>query len=106
MKGSLFVLAILVVAPALCVSQSSKQHSTITGCLTSTGRHDEYRLVDQKGTTHLVYSSTVPLNSHVGESVTLIGDKAATPSTDTGTGRPMPHFKVFELQPASGNCKK
>ena len=58
MRGSLLVLAILVVTPALAFSQSPKQktHSTITGCLTSTGQPDEYQLVDEKGVTNLVYS--------------------------------------------------
>lgn len=108
MKGSLFVLAILVVAPALAFSQSPKPktHSKITGCLASTGQPDEYRLVDKKGVTNLVYSVTVHLDSYVGQSVTLIGDQSAMPSTDTGTARPKPTFKVVEVQPASGNCKK
>jgi hypothetical protein len=108
MRGRLFVLAILVVAPVLAFSQSPKQktHSKITGCLTSTGQPDEYRLVDEKGVTNLVYSGTVHLDSYVGQSVTLIGDQSAMPSTDTGTARPTPHFKVVKVQPASGNCKK
>jgi hypothetical protein len=104
MRGRLFVLAILVVAPALAFSQSPKQ-KTITGCLTSTGQPDEYRLVDKKGVTNLVYSTSVHLDSYVGQSVTLIGDQSATPSTDTGTARPKPHFKVVVVQPASGSCK-
>jgi hypothetical protein len=53
----------------------------------------------------MVYSTTVHLDSYVGQSVTLIGNQSATPSTDTGTGRPMPHFVVLEVQPASGSCK-
>ncbi len=108
MRGTLFVLAILVVTLAPAFSQSPKQktHSKITGCLTSTGQPDEYRLVDKKGVTNLVYSTSVHLDSYVGQSVTLIGDQSATPSTDTGTARPKPHFKVVEVQPASGSCKK
>jgi hypothetical protein len=107
MRGRLFVLAILVVTPALALSQSPKQknHSKITGCLTSAGQPDEYQLVDKKGVTNLVYSTSVHLDSYVGQSVTLIGDQSATPSTDTGTGRPKPHFKVVEVKPASGSCK-
>ena len=109
MRRRLFVFAILVVAPALTFSQSPKTttHSTITGCLTSSGHSDEYQLVDEKGVTNLVYSATVHLDSYVGKSVTLTGDKGATPSTDNGTtGRPTPHFKVVKVQPASGDCKK
>ena len=108
MRGKSFALAILVVAPVLAFSQSPepKTHSKITGCLTSTGQPYEYRLVDEKGVIHQVYSVTVHLDSFVGKSVTLIGDQSATPSTDTGTGRPTPHFKVVEVRAASGNCKK
>jgi hypothetical protein len=107
MRGRLFVFAILVVAPALAFSQSPKPktHCKITGCLTSTDQSDEYRLVDEKGVTNQVRSVTVHLDSYVGQSVTLTGDQSATPSTDTGTGRPTPHFKVVKVQPASGDCK-
>ena len=69
MRGRLFVFAILVVAPALTFSQSpkAKTHSTITGCLTSTGHPNEYQLVDEKGITNQVYSGTVHLDSYVGQ---------------------------------------
>jgi hypothetical protein len=111
-----FVLAILVIMPAFAFSQTdtpspaqnsshqSAKRKTITGCLTKAA-HDTYRVVDQKGKTNMVYSTTVHLDSYVGQSVTLIGNQSATPSTDTGTGRPMPHFVVLEVQPASGSCK-
>jgi hypothetical protein len=106
MRGSLFVLAILMVAPVLAQSPKTKTHQTITGCLTSTGSSHEYQLVDEKGVTNIVYSTTVHLDSNVGKSVTLTGDQDATPSTDNGMGRPTPHFKVVKVQPASGDCKK
>ena len=108
MRGRLFALVILVVAPVLAFSQSPKPktHSKITGCLTSTGDPEGYQLVDEKGITNLVYSATLHLDSYVGQSVTLIGDQSAMPSTDTGTARPMPHFRVLKVHPASGNCKK
>jgi hypothetical protein len=92
------MLAILMVAPVLAQSPKSKTHQTITGCLTSTGSSHEYQLVDEKGVTNIVHSTTVHLNSYVGQSVSLVGDQSATPSTDTGTGRPMPRFKVVQLQ--------
>jgi hypothetical protein len=77
----LFLLTIFLVVPAL----ASTQHNiTVTGCLTKDS-HSEYVLVDQKGTTYLLYSSTVNLSSYVGQSVSLNGDRSATPSTDTGT---------------------
>ncbi len=107
MRGRLFVFAMLVVAPVLAQSPNPKTHQTITGCLTGTGQPNEYQLVDEKGITNLVYSGTVHLDSYVGKSVTLTGDRGATPSTDNGmTGRPTPHFKVVKVQPASGDCKK
>src|ERR1700756_3637458 len=107
MRRRLLLVAILVVAPALAFSQyKQKSHSKITGCLTSTGQPDEYQLVDEKGVTNHVYSGTVHLDSYVGQSVTLTGDQSAMPSTDTGTARPAPHFKVVKVQRASGNCQK
>ena len=106
MRLRLLALAILVAMPALTFSQSPKKtHSTITGCLTSTSNPHEYQLVDEKGVTNIVFSVTVPLDSYVGKSVTLTGDQSATPSTDTGTSRPKPHFKVIKAAPASGDCK-
>jgi hypothetical protein len=108
MIGMRFVLTILVVASVLAFGQSPepKTHSQITGCLTSTGHPHEYRLVDENGVTNQVYSTTVHLSSYVGQPVILIGDQSVTPSTDTGTGRPTPHFKVVEVKPGSGDCKK
>jgi len=54
---------------------------------------------------NVVYSPTVKLGSYVGQSVTLAGDRDTSQGTDTGTPRTTPHFKVYEVQPASGNCK-
>lgn len=53
----------------------------------------------------MVDSTTVRLDSYIGRPVTLVGVQSATPSTDTGTARPMPHFKVLEVRPESGTCK-
>ena len=116
MRGSLVVLIILVVTPGLAFSQNTQSppnsnpqsvipghRATITGCLT--GEPDHYRLKDQTGVTNMIYSTAVHLDSYVGQPVTLVGVQSATPSTDTGTARPMPHFKVLEVHPASGNCK-
>src|SRR5580693_1523987 len=102
MRRRLFVLAIIGVAAALAFSQSPKPktHSKITGCLTSTGHADEYQLVDEKGVTNQVYSVSVHLDAYVGKSVTLTGDQSATPSTDSGTTHPTPHFKVVKVEPA------
>jgi hypothetical protein len=119
-KDKLFLLMILLVAPALALCQSDTQsatqdttrqtvqqgnHISITGCLTS-NKHHEYELVDEKGTTNLVYSTSVKLDPYVGQSVTLVGDRAASQSTDVSTGNPTPHFKAYEVHPASGGtCK-
>ena len=79
--------------------------SAVTGCLTKNS-HNEYELVDEKGIHILPYSPTVPLDAYVGQFVTLMGERSATPSTDTGAARPMPVFKVVDLRPASGKCGK
>ena len=108
------LLAILLVIAALLSSNattaptnSEKHHKvTITGCLTRSP-HGDYELVDEKGVHNLVYKSeSVDLESHVGQSVALTGERSAMPSTDTGTARPMPHFVVWELRPGSGKCGK
>jgi hypothetical protein len=118
MRETLFVLIVLVVTPVAFgqannpntnensahPTATSRNRSTISGCLMASG-HDHYRLTDQNGVTNMVYSSTVHLDSYVGQSVTLVGVQSATPSTDEGTSRPMPHFKVMEVHPASAGCK-
>jgi hypothetical protein len=67
---------------------------------------DEYKLVDEKGVANIVSSVSVHLDSYVGKSVTLTGDQSAMPTSDSAAGRPMPHFKVIKVKPASGSCKK
>jgi len=117
MRGNLFVLTILAVVPSLAFAQtdaggatqntkSAKQrnHTTITGCLTGT-KKQEYRLKDEKGVTNLLYSNNIDLDTYVGKMITVTGDQSPKPSTDTGTGRPMPVFRVLDVQPASGTCK-
>lgn len=119
MKHILLYLALLLAALGLAFGQGDTQgttqdgshpylkhsHTKITGCLTR-GEHDAFELVDQKGVTNLVYSASVKLDPYVGKSVTLVGDQSATPSTDTGTARPMPHFFVKHVHPASSTCNK
>ena len=102
----LATLALVVGAVNPSAAQNKNDRlSTITGCLTKS-THDTYRLVDQNGKTNMVYSTSVKLDSYVGQSVTLTGKQSATPSTDSGTARPMPHFIVTEVHPAaSGGCK-
>jgi len=119
MKASCFILLVLLLSSALAsTSQTTSsganpgsnseasQHNpiTITGCLIKNS-HNQYELVDEKGIHNLLYGST-ELQSYVGQSVTLVGARSAIPSTDTGTARPMPHFKVSEVRPASGKCSE
>jgi len=120
MKELLVLLTVLSVTPALVFSQTgvpktTQSHgppmhikhnqSALTGCLAK-NPYNEYELVDEKGTHTLLYSSTVPLDTYMGQSVTLVGELSAAPSTDTGPERPMPHFKVVDLRPAPGKCGK
>ena len=120
MKELLVLLTVLSVTPALVFSQTgvpktTQSHgppmhikhnqSALTGCLTK-NPYNEYELVDEKGIHNLLYSSTVPLDTYMGQSVTLVGELSAAPSTDTGPARPMPHFKVVDLRPAAGKCSK
>lgn len=116
MKECLLMTVLLLTAAALVgksqaqnTTNNSTQHSknvTITGCLTR-GPHEEYELVDQKGIHNLIYKSEkINLDSYVGQSVTLVGERSAMPSTEAGMPRAMPHFKVRELQAAAGKCGK
>ena len=120
MKERLLLLTVLCVTPAFVASQTGvpttihdhgppmrlkRNQIALRGCLTKNPQN-EFELVDEKGTYNLLYSSTVPLDTYVGQSVTLIGERSATPSTVMGTARPMPNFKVVDLRPASGKCSK
>jgi len=119
MKERLFLLTLLFGCASSCFparpftsTQGSspqihlkRNESTITGCLTR-NPHNEYELVDEKGIHTLLYTSTVPLDTYMGQSVTLVGELSAAPSTDTGPARPVPHFKVVDLRPAAGKCSK
>ena len=115
-----FLLTVLLLTPAVVFSQTGVPRATqdhghpmhlkrtqtaVTGCLTK-NTHNEYELVDEKGIHNLLHSSTVPLDTYVGQSVTLVGERSATPSSDLVTARPMPYFKVVDLRPASGKCSK
>jgi len=82
-----------------------RNQSALTGCLTKNS-HDEYELVDEKGIHNLLYSSTVPLDTYVGQSVTLVGERSTMPIPEMGTSRHAPYFKVVDLRPASGKCSK
>lgn len=119
MKERLVILTILFVTSVLLPCQSwnlpqdngpqthvQRNNITITGCLAK-NKYDDYELVDQKGIHNLIYGSDkFDLESYVGRSVTLIGERGAISSADTGTARLMPHFKVADLRPASGKCSK
>jgi hypothetical protein len=95
MEERFFILTVLLVTPALVSSQTGvpkatqdhghpmhlkRNQSVVTGCLMK-NPHNEYELVDEKGNHNLLYSSTVPLDTYVGQSVTLIGERSATPSS-------------------------
>lgn len=120
MKEQILLLTVLSVASALLsipaqLPKATQGHgppmhlkrnqTTVTGCLTK-NPNNEYELVDEKGIHDLLESSTVPLDTYAGQSVTVMVERSATPSTDTGTARPMPRFKVLDLRPASGKCSK
>ena len=120
MEGRFFLLTVLLITTALVCSQTGvpkgtqdhghpmhlkRNESAVTGCLTKTP-HNEYELVDEKGIHNLLYSSTIPLDTYVGQSVTVIGERGSTPTTDMGTARPLPYFKVVDLRPASGKCSR
>jgi len=120
MKERLVLLTVLSVTPTLVFGQAGVQKTTqghgppmhikhnesaLTGCLTK-NPYNEYELVDKKGIHTLLYSSTVPLDTYMGQTVTLVGELSAAPSTDTGTARTVPHFKVVDLRPAPGKCRK
>jgi hypothetical protein len=119
LRGSLMLVTILVLTQ-FAFSQSDnltatqdpqaaqqRTESTITGCLT--GKANEYRLVDQKGTTHLLLNPTVSVESYKGQSVTLTGEpditRDASASSDEATTHGMRFFRVTGVTGESGPCK-
>ena len=75
----------------------------ITGCLTK-NVHKEYELVDKNGVDNLPYSANVYLDKYVGQTVTLVGRRAAAPSAETTAGPVKIHFAVTKVESASGQC--
>lgn len=75
----------------------------ITGCLTK-NVHKEYELFDKNGIDNLPYSANVDLDKYVGQTVTLVGRRAATPSAETTAGPVKTHFLVTKVESASGQC--
>ena len=82
-----------------------RKEIAVTGCLTKNSLK-EFDLVDEKGIDNLLYSEVVNLDQYVGQTVTLVGKRSATPSTDMGVKNPQPHFLVNKVQSESGQCKK
>ena len=114
MKLRIVLLIALLFTSVLLSSQNTSQgdkHSdlehkriTITGCLTQNSLK-EFELVDQEGIDNLPYSATIHLDKYVGQTVTLIGKRSATPTVDSGAPA-KPHFQVSKVESTSGPCKK
>jgi hypothetical protein len=77
----------------------------ITGCLTK-NVHKEYELVDKDGIDNLPYSANIDLDKYVGQAVTLVGRRAASPSAETNAGPVKTHFLVTKVESASGQCRQ
>lgn len=61
---------------------------SVTGCLRKGDHKDMYSLTDAAGKKHWVSSASVPLDKHVGHTVTLTGTTSANDNkmmSDTGT---------------------
>ncbi len=115
------LLALLLITPALVFSQnessSANQNdrqtiqqqrlSSITGCLT--GKPDEYQLVDESGTRHLILNPDLDLSSYIGHDVEVSGSndtsRDASASSDEGTAYGMHFFKVARVSRELDSCK-
>jgi hypothetical protein len=78
---------------------------TATGCLDKTPVGNVYLLTDQDGKTWDLRSTTVPLGTHVGHTVTVTG----TIPKDSKGGRdttPQNHLLVSKLDMVRDNCKE
>jgi hypothetical protein len=53
---------------------------SVTGCLQKGSAKDTYSVTDAAGNKHWVMSKTVPLDKHVGHTVTLTGTSMMSPS--------------------------
>lgn len=81
--------------------------TTLTGCLT--GKPNEYQVVDQTGTTHLIFAPDVDLSSYVGHRVEFSGQRDArrdaAASSDETTAHGPRFFKVVKVDKDLGSCK-
>lgn len=53
--------------------EKNARERTLTGCLSSTDKADEYRLVTEDGSSWEIHTKTVKLGEHVGHTVTVTG---------------------------------
>ncbi len=116
------ILTFLLVVSAIALGQQSNSsanrvvvqpisvsagESTITGCLS--GHRDQYRLMENNGTMHLLIGKNGALAKYDGQTVELAGyrdnDRDASASSDNGTARGTRFFLVTDVMQASGGCR-
>lgn len=111
--GSVILMTLSLLNPLLVPAQNTsrgdqendpRKEISITGCVTKNS-HKEFEVVDEKGISNMLYGDLIDLDQYVGKTVTLVGKRSATPSTDMGIKNPQPHFLVSTVSVESNTCK-
>ena len=75
-----------------------------TGCLVKASQPNTYSLTDEDGKLWVIHSGKVPLNSHVGQTVTVTGtNPKATKDTDTS---PQNDLVVTKVEKVRDSCSQ
>jgi hypothetical protein len=85
-------------------STDLKTH-TATGCLMKSPVTNTYTITDENGKLWDLRSDSVPLNAHVGHTVTVSGTIPKQPKDSTDTS-PQNHLVVTKLEMVRDSCKQ
>ena len=97
----------MMIVPGLAAAQDSTDNAskTATGCLLKSPVNNVYVLTDENGKMWDLRSTSVPLNPHVGHTVTVTGTIPNEPKDSTDTA-PQNHLLVTKLEMVRDSCKQ
>jgi hypothetical protein len=95
------------IVPGIAIAQDNTDNSTqtATGCLQKSPTASIYMLTDENGKAWDLRSRTVPLNMHVGHTVTVTGTIPKDPKGSSDTS-PQNHLLVTKLDMVRDSCKQ
>jgi hypothetical protein len=118
---SLFAVSCLAIAPTFTQSGSAQQEDksaktrSVTGCLTAGDSADEFKLIQEDGSTWEIQSKDVKLSPHVGHTVTVTGKvwhpdmhgaKEKTKGAVSPDAKEHGHLSATNVTMVSESCKK